>query len=101
MYSIRAQGSPSWVQGREGMTLGIGAASAIVAFLIGWFVMRASTLRADDLAREAGPMPAGADKDAKMAVVMQLRGRALMGGRAVATLLLITVIAMAIARYMV
>ena len=44
-------------------------------------------------------MSAGAERDAQMAVAMKLRVRAMMSGRAVATLLLVTVVTMAIARY--
>ena len=101
MYSIRMQGSSAWAAGREGMTLGIGAVSAIIAFLLGTFVMRPATLKAADLAAEAGPMPAGADKEAKMATVNALRARSGMAARTVATLLLVTVVCMAIARYLV
>ena len=98
MFALRAQGG-SWAQGREARMLGTGAVSAIIALYFGVFVMRKNTLGAADLMREVGPMPAGADKDAKMALVQAMRGRATMGGRAAATLLLITVIMMAIAKY--
>lgn len=101
MYSIRMQGSSSWAAGREGMTLGIGAAAAILAFLLGTFVMRPNTLNAADLAAEAAPMPAGPEKDAKMAQVQAMRARSGGAARAVATLLLVAVVAMAIARYLV
>jgi len=99
LYMIRMGGGTGWARTREAMSLGTGAIAAVVALIIGWFVMRASTLRAADLAMAAGPMPAGAERDAKMAEVMALRGRATMSARAVATLLLIAVITMAIARY--
>jgi uncharacterized membrane protein len=101
MYSIRAAGASGWGGSREGMTLGIGAVSALIAFLLGTFVMRPNTLKAADLAAEAGPMPAGPDKDAKMARVTAMRARSGMAARIVATLLGVTVIAMAIARYLV
>jgi hypothetical protein len=100
MYMIRMGGSSDWARTREAMTLGAGAVSALVAFLIGWFVMRANTLGAADLAGAAASMPAGAERDARMVQVQAMRGRAMMAGRAVATLLLITVICMAIARYL-
>lgn len=101
LYMIRMQGSTSWAAGREGSTLGLGAAAAIVAFLIGTFVMRPSTLKAADLAGRATGMPAGAEKEAMMAMVQRLRARSGMAARAAAGLLLVTVVAMAIARYLV
>lgn len=101
MYMIRMQGFASWAAGREGMTLGIGAVAALVAFLLGTFVMRPNTLKAADLAAAAGPMPPGAEKDAKMALVQAHRARSGMAARAVAGLLLVAVVAMAIARYVV
>jgi hypothetical protein len=62
--------------------------------------MRAPSLRAADLSAQAGPMPAGAEKDRLMAEAAALRVRATMGGRTVGTLLFVTVIAMAVARYL-
>lgn len=99
LYSIRMGGGGDWVRSREAMTIGAGAVAALLALIIGWFVMRAKTLRADDISRAAGPAPAGPDRDAKMAEAQRLRAGAMMAGRTVATLLLITVICMAIARY--
>jgi uncharacterized membrane protein len=100
LYQIRMGGGSDWVRSRDAMTLGTGALAAILALVIGWFVMRASTLKADDISKAAGPMPAGPERDARMAEAMKLRMRAMMSGRAVAMLLLITVICMAIARYL-
>jgi len=100
MYMVRMGSGSGWAHTREAMSLGTGALAAILALAMGWFVMRAATLRAADLAQAAGPMAAGAEKDAKMAEVMALRKRATMSARAVATLLLVTVITMAIARYL-
>lgn len=99
LYGYRMGGGTDWARTREAMWLGLGAIMGIVALVIGVLGMRAPTLRADDLSRVAGSMPAGAERDAKMAEAQRLRGRALISGRATATLLLITVIAMAIARY--
>jgi hypothetical protein len=100
LYMIRMGGSGQWMHSHEGATLGIGAISAIIALTIGIFGMRGPTLRAAALATEAGPMPDGPEKGAKMAQVMALRARATLSGRITATLLLITVVTMAIARYL-
>lgn len=101
MYMIRMGSISNWAATREAMTLGGGAVSAILAFLIGTFVMRANTLKAADVAAAAMQMPAGAEKDARMAEVQAMRARAGMAARTVATLLLITIVTMAIARYLV
>jgi hypothetical protein len=99
MYKIRMGGGADWARTREAMTLGTGAITAILAVTIGWFGMRANTFKASDLAAAAAAMPAGAERDAAMAKVTAFRGKAMMAGRMVATLLLITVVTMAIARY--
>lgn len=99
MYGIRMGGGGGWAASMEARILGIGAVAGLIALILGFAVMRPASLRADDLSREAGPMPAGAEKDAKMAEAMKLRVRAMMAGRTVATLLLVTVVAMATARY--
>jgi uncharacterized membrane protein len=100
MYMVRMGGGSGWAATREAMALGAGAVAALLGFFVGVFMMRGPTLRAADLAAQAGPMPAGAEKDRIMAEVAGLRARATMGGRTVATLLFVTVIAMAVARYL-
>jgi len=100
LYMVRMGGASGWATTREAMTLGMGAVAAVLAFFVGVFLMRAPSLRAADLAAQAGPMPAGAEKDRLMAEAAALRVRATMGGRTVGTLLFVTVIAMAVARYL-
>lgn len=99
LYMLRMGMGGGWARTREAMTLGTGALASILALLLGFFVMRAAGLKADDMSRAAGSMAAGAERDAQMAAVTKLRVRALMSARAVATLLLVTVVTMAIARY--
>jgi hypothetical protein len=99
LYMMRMGGGTGWAMTREAMWLGTGGVTGTLALILGVVGMRAPTLKADDLSGEAGAMAPGADRDAKMALAQKLRGRALMSVRATATLLLITVIAMAIARY--
>jgi uncharacterized membrane protein len=100
LYMLRMGAAADWARTREAMFLGGGGVSALVALILGVFVMRASTLKADDLSRAAGPMAPGAERDAQMAIAQKLRARAMMSARGIATLLLITVVAMAMARYM-
>jgi uncharacterized membrane protein len=101
MYMLRMGTAANWAASREAMALGGGAVSAILALLIGTFVMRANTLKAADMAAAAMQMPAGAERDARMAEVQAMRARAAMAARTVATLLLIAVVTMAMARYLV
>ncbi len=99
MYMIRMGGGSDWARTREAMTLGVGTVTAVLAVVMGWFGMRANTFKAGDLAAAAAAMPVGAEREAKMAEVQAVSGKAMMFGRLVATLLLITVVTMAIARY--
>ncbi len=100
MYGLRAGGGSGWARTPEAMSLGLGAVAGVLALLIGLLGMRANSLKADDLSKEAAQMPAGAERDAKMALIQKMRVRATMSARAVATLLLITVVTMAVARYL-
>ena len=99
LYVLRIQMSSDWARGREAMVFGLGMVASILALVVGLVVMRSNSLKAADLGIEAGAMPAGAERDAKVALAQKLRVRAMMGGRAVATLLLFTVVTMAIAKY--
>lgn len=80
---------PEWFGTARGMTLSLGMVAAIVAFVIGYFVMRPAMMRAGRLAAEGGdPARVGA-----------LRARATTTSRVVAVLLLVAVITMAVGRY--
>jgi hypothetical protein len=91
--------SAAWISSRPGTTLTIGALAALVAFTIGMSVMRPSAKRVGPLAQQAQGTPEGPDREAALAVVGRLRRRAVLAGRWVAALLAISVIAMAIFRY--
>jgi uncharacterized membrane protein len=88
-----------WMGSRMGMALGTGAVLALAGFLVGMFVMRASILKAMGLAQSAAQLTDAAARDAAMGQVQALRRRAAMAGRTVAVLLALTVLTMAIARY--
>ena len=99
LYMLRMGMGEGWAKAPEAMSLGAGALASILALLLGFFVMRSSALKADDMSRAAMSMPAGAERDGQMAAVAKLRVRAMMSARAVATLLLIAIVTMAVARY--
>ena len=89
---------PAYMRSGTGMTFGTGGLLAIVAFVIGVTVVRPSMLKAMALSptvAQASP----AERDALMARVQALRGKAMGAGKVVAILLGLAVAAMAIARY--
>jgi hypothetical protein len=98
----RASGgfAAEWFASPTGRALSLGMASAIVAFLFGVLVMRPAALKVAALSQSAAQLPAGAEKDGAMARIQALRGRTRLGGRIVATLLAISVVTMAVARYL-
>ena len=89
-----------WMGSRMGMALGTGGVLALVGFLIGMFVMRASTLKAMALGQSAAQLTDAAAREAAMGQVQALRRRAALAGRTVAVLLALTVLMMAVARYL-
>ena len=100
LYSRDSSGMQGpWVHSAMGRTLGIGAVLSLVAFVIGLTVMRPSTLRAVALGQSLAQLPE-AERGAVMAQIQRLRGRAAVGGRVVAVLLVLAVLTMAVARYL-
>jgi uncharacterized membrane protein len=89
-----------WMGTRAGMAFGTGGVLSLVAFVIGLFVMRSSTLKALALGPKVQQMAEGSEREAAMQQVQALRQRAATSARWVATLLALTVIAMAVARYL-
>jgi uncharacterized membrane protein len=99
-WRVSAGFEPAWMGSPVGVTLGIGAAAALVAFAIGVFVMRPATIKVLQLAPSLQQMAEGPERAARMAEIDGLRTRSRMAARTVASLLAITVAAMAIARYL-
>ena len=89
----------TWLGSPMAMALGTGAVLSLIGFVIGMAIMRPSTLKAMALGQSAAQLPE-AERGAAMAEVQRLRGRAAMAGRTVAALLGITVLMMAVARYL-
>lgn len=90
---------PEWMGSRLGMAYSTGGTLAIVAFIIGFFVMRPAQLRMGALGASM-PQLSGPDKEAAMAEVGRLRPRVTMTLRLVAVLLTLAVGFMASARYL-
>lgn len=99
MYSLRMSGG-GWGATREAMTLGGGGVAALLALIVGATMARPNQDKVMSLGKEAGGLAAGPEKDAKLALAAVHRAKATMATRIVATLLGITVIAMASARYL-
>lgn len=89
-----------WMSSGIGRGLTVGAVAAIVGFVVGVFVMRRSTVRAIALAQSLPQLPAGPERQARMAEIDRLRRRAARSAHWVAGLLLIAVAHMAVARYL-
>ena len=99
MYARNVVGSSgAWAQSRQGLTFGVGGLAAIVALIVGATVIGPSLERIVkiQLAAQAENRPLTADEEATTA---RLRVRAGAGTKIAARLLVITVAAMAIGRY--
>jgi len=89
----------TWFSSPFGMTLSIGMTTAVLAFIIGVFVMRAAALRMGPKTAALQQLSEGTERTAAAADLEGLRSRVRVAGRWVAALLLISVITMAVARY--
>jgi hypothetical protein len=92
--------SAEWFASPTGRALSLGMASSIIAFLFGMLFMRPAAAKLAALSQSATQLPAGAGKESVMVQIEALRGRTRLGGRLVASLLALTVVTMAIARYL-
>jgi uncharacterized membrane protein len=91
---------PDWMSSPTGIPLSLGAAIAVLAFLIGIFFVRPAAMRLAVLMPQMMQSPEGQAREALMAEAQALRTRLRRGGRVVAALLGVTTITMAVARYL-
>ena len=99
LYWIASVGfQPAYMRSSVGMTYGIGALAAVIAFVLGIAIMRPSMLKAAALSQAAGAA-APEDRAAKLAQAAALRVRGAETAKFVAVLLIIAVAAMAVGRY--
>ncbi len=91
--------SSGWITTSYGMSLTVGGITALLAFLLGVFVMRRATLQAAGLGSAIQRSPEGGEREALMAEIQALRLRARTSARWVAVLLAIAVATMAVARF--
>ena len=92
-FSSGYMGSP------QGRTLGVGAVAALVALVIGFAIVRPGMEKAAALGQRAG-QASGAERDALMAQAQALRTRGATANNWVAGLISVTIITMAVARYL-
>jgi uncharacterized membrane protein len=90
--------SPEYMGSRSGMAFGTGGAITLIAFIIGFMIMRPAMTRAATLAPSAAQAAPEA-RAAQMAEVQALRQRGAQAGRWVAGLLTLAAVTMAIGRY--
>jgi hypothetical protein len=91
--------TPAYMRSGPGMSYGLGATAAILAFGLGVGIMRPAMLRAAALSQSAASL-APPEREAQLARAQGLRRRAAATGRAVAGLLLVAAGTMALGRYL-
>ena len=89
---------PAWFGSGTGIAYSTGMTAAILALILGFFVMRTAMLKAAALSARAQQAPE-TERGALMDEVARNRARATTTARVVAVLLLVTVVTMAIGRY--
>lgn len=89
-----------WIRSPTGMGLSIGAVTGILALLIGAIVGRPNTLQAAALMTRAATMADGMEKAALITRTGHLRARGTAAIQGAAVLLLISVLCMAVSRYL-
>jgi hypothetical protein len=100
MYFRIAAQSPEWARSSTGMALGIGGASAVLALLLGLTIMRPAQNRVGQLAARMASLPEGPDRAAVGLELSPLRRRIAGTSKVIAGLLIVSVITMAVARYL-
>ena len=101
LYLRAAAGMPAeFGRSPVGMAYGLGGLAGIVAWVLGVAVLRPSMLKAMALGQSLGPSSSAEARQSVMAEAQRLRARAAAASRATAYLLLFSVTAMAVARYL-
>ena len=90
---------PTYMRSAMGRTLGVGAASAILAFVLGIAIHRPAMLRTGALA-ETMAKASETERTAAAPELARLRARTKLSGHAILGLLFLAVAAMSVARYL-
>ncbi|MDH5588648.1 MAG: hypothetical protein OEZ65_10925 [Gemmatimonadota bacterium] len=83
-----------------GIALGVGALASIVAFLLGWFGLRANALELGRLGPSLPELQDEAERGAALARIQALKDRNRTLGRVIGALLAVAVLTMAVARHL-
>jgi hypothetical protein len=97
---VSAGFSAEWMGSATGRTLLLGSLTGTLALVLGIGILRPTALRVGRLMQAAGAVEAGAEKDRLMQEVGALRARVTASARVIGLLLAITVVTMAVARYL-
>jgi hypothetical protein len=92
LFARMSGGSSGLMKTPMGMAFGLGGVVALLAFLIGIFVMRPAMMKSVKLAESRDPTA--------QAELQRLRARGMVLGNVVTVMLLFTLAAMAVARYL-
>jgi hypothetical protein len=101
LYQVQARSTPGWVLSRTGLAFGLGGALAIIAWVIGISVSRPSAAKLAALIQSLQAPGASPPSPEQQTELTRLRTRLGVATRFVAYLLLVTVVTMAVARYLV
>jgi hypothetical protein len=99
MWISSAGFDAAWMGSGVGIALSLGGAAALLAFLLGLLVMRPAALRTWKIAGELPGLASDAERAPRLAQMQKDRQRSVATARAIAALLGVTVLCMAVARY--
>jgi uncharacterized membrane protein len=99
LYWRMSGGGSGFMATRQGMTLGTGGLAATLALVLGLVVARPAMVNAAAVGQRAA-QASGAERDALMAQAAALRSRSNAASQVVTWLLILTLAAMAVARYL-
>jgi uncharacterized membrane protein len=100
LYFRSSGGNADWARSPTGMALGLGGVTAVLSLIVGFTVMRPTQAKLTTMAATLATTPEGPDRAALAATMEKLRRRMVGGSHLVAFLLVITVVLMAVARYL-
>jgi hypothetical protein len=100
LYWIVSDGfNPQYVHSRMGATFATGGVLAIVAWLLGIFVMRPAMLRSGSLGQKLASTTSETERATLASELARLRARGSLAGKTVVMLVMLAASAMAVARY--
>ncbi len=99
-WRVSAGFQSAYLTSGPGAAFGLGGLASILAYAVGMLTMRPTMMRVTGLSQRLGAAATEADRARLVTEIQRLRGRASLTGRLVAWLLVFSVSAMAVARYL-